>query len=461
MFLERLHSGYNPQAEADRYIDALNLTACEYFILIEPGLGYIIPALKKRFPKSKIIALHAGEGFETEEKYGIPAWQKGSLEIQQFLEREISDVEASAIKIIEWRPALSVFGKAYAEVLSNVVEFVKRADAGARTTGAFGTRWVKNFFKNLSLIRQAVVYTPSDLNVIIAGAGPGLERLAPQIKALQENVLVIAASSSVMALGRAGVHADIVIATDGGCWALKHIYPFLRGPKSTLAISLFAALPSQSNSVPFLLLNDGSLWQSIVLKELSIPSVLVAQSGTVAASAVELAMTLSDGSLYLAGVDLCQKDIMTHVRHYGFDYLFYGSSSRINPVYSQLFYRSRLMREGGSYDIYAKWFKNRLGIWPGRVFTLEKDHAVFPYGVPQIKNGAGKNSGAVFRTVPLEKGLCLSGLKVLAKEMEGSRTRQLNDELAPLLFPGEKNIPAGKLINKIYELASRYGRNGE
>jgi len=55
-----LHSRYNPQAEADRYIDSLSLKEkVRFFILIEPGQNYLIAPLKKRAPHAKIIALYA------------------------------------------------------------------------------------------------------------------------------------------------------------------------------------------------------------------------------------------------------------------------------------------------------------------------------------------------------------------------------------------------------------------
>ena len=56
----QLHSRYDPQTESQRYIDALNLSdSIKYFILIEPGLGYLVHSIKKRFPDVKIIVLHA------------------------------------------------------------------------------------------------------------------------------------------------------------------------------------------------------------------------------------------------------------------------------------------------------------------------------------------------------------------------------------------------------------------
>ena len=91
----RLHSRYNPQTEAERYIDALNLSDnIKYFILIEPGLGYLIPALQSRCKGSTIIALHADSRFREQaaEVPAIPAWYPDSaVSVQDFLEKEIPE----------------------------------------------------------------------------------------------------------------------------------------------------------------------------------------------------------------------------------------------------------------------------------------------------------------------------------------------------------------------------------
>ena len=55
-FLAKLHSRYNPQLEAQRYLDALKIDKdINCFILIEPGMGYMIPVLRKNRPDCKIL----------------------------------------------------------------------------------------------------------------------------------------------------------------------------------------------------------------------------------------------------------------------------------------------------------------------------------------------------------------------------------------------------------------------
>ncbi|MDR0315598.1 MAG: DUF115 domain-containing protein [Treponema sp.] len=463
----RLHSRYNPQAEAERYIDALNLSgSIEYFILIEPGMGYLIPALQSRCKGSAIIALHADSRFREQscsmeqavEGAGIPTWYPDSgVSVQDFLEKEIPDVGAASVRMIEWRPSLAVYGETYLKLIHEAAEFIKRADASYRTTAAFGTRWIKNFFRNLRLIRSALLFKPMDCPLVITGSGPGLEDAAAHISALQDCGFILAASSSLAALAARNIEPDMAISTDGGAWALLHLHSCFRQPViahnkdkisgrlpgglPSLAISLSAALPSQCADIPFLALNDGSLWQSLILNALGIPSLALPQRGTVSASALDLALALSRGSIYLAGMDLSVRDIRSHARPYGFDHLLYGTASRLQPLYSQCFTRSNALRQGGSYAIYAAWFKKQLAAWPGRIFALNGNHAVFDKFITHnVQPGHSRKKwedhfSAVTISTDAE-GRCQQGAQTLIAALdEPQYSSILRKELSPLLFP--------------------------
>lgn len=391
-----------------RYIDSLNLKDAECFILIEPGEGHMIPVLQEKFPNSKIIALHVN-----------------TPDVQNILETELQGIESAKTRIIEWRPSMNFYKEEYLKLLSVVVEFIKRLDAGNRTTAAFGKRWARNFFKNLKYVNQTLLYKETDLPVIITGSGPGLESALPVMGKIRNNCLIIAASSSVMALTHADIKPDLVIATDGGCWALRHLYPMYRaGIGAALAVNLCAALPSQSASTPQLILNDGSLWQNIVLHELQLPSVIVGQKGTVTASAVELALALTSSNIYLAGMDLCVKDIRSHVKPYAFDALFFENADRFSSVYSKVFVRSGLIRDGGSMGIYAAWFKNQFELWPKRIFAIEN------YNERIVKKED------CFKAVAVENSdfFCERGVNALLKALkDGEYANALRAELEPLL----------------------------
>jgi hypothetical protein len=521
----RLHSRYQPAVEADRYIGSLDIsrdTGC--FILIEPGLGYLIHPLQKNFPNGKIIVLHADSRFREAEHLGIPTWYPDSgISVQEFLENEIPDT--ASIRLIEWRPGIQLFGEPCLQLLRESTEFIKRAQAGRRTAAVFGKRWVRNFFRNISLVQKPLLYRQTEMPVIITGAGPSLEKALPQIRSAGDDVFIIAASSSLPALQAGGVTPDMVIGTDGGGWALTHLYSFFRpqkknfttedtclrdctasscvaltkatrqGPQgmllsrekqacfskrrgentektietpccpqgqhssvvnySLLALSLCAAVPSQCSDFPVLLLNDGSLWQSIALNAVGLPSVTIPQRGTVTASALDLAMILTSGNIFLAGMDLSVNDIKSHARPNGFDYLFYGSASRLRPVYSQVFKRSSDIKSGGSLEIYAAWFKSRIAEWPDRIFSLGGNHEVFENSLPKKPLEKEERRSENWFKVISASGSVQGRVKQAAEALQASLNDSkfaatLTEELAPLLCPSNNNtVEIARILGEI------------
>ena len=124
-----LHSRYDPRREAETFLESQHIHAgVRFFILIEPALGYLIPALKRRFPGAGIAALHVSPFLarEQEARNGgasvwppAPAdtWSGGNTGVQDFLEAIIPDMPARAVRIIEWRPAFMALGESCVSLL--------------------------------------------------------------------------------------------------------------------------------------------------------------------------------------------------------------------------------------------------------------------------------------------------------------------------------------------------------
>jgi len=303
--------------------------------------------------------------------------------------------------------------------------------------------------------------------IVITGSGPSLESAIPKILAAREGVFVLAASSSLPALTSGGIIPDMVISTDGGNWALLHLHACFRSsfliPHSSfptpysLAFSLSAALPSQCSAIPLLPMNDGSLWQSMALHALGIPSALIPQRGTVTASALELALVLSSGNIFLAGMDLSVQDIRSHARPYGFDHLFFGTASRLRPVYSQCFSRSGDIKAGGSHDVYAAWFKNKIASWPQRIFSLGGNHAAFEHNVPaKALTAAAHEERDYFKVIttnvsPAQR--CSQAAETLIAALDNPQyAAELAGELAPLLFPSRSEVPSAEIAEALRSL---------
>jgi len=468
-----LHSRYNPQGEAERYIDSFSLNEkIRFFILIEPGLGYMIAPLKRKAPNAKIIALHAEKPGQTTATQ-VPTlkadseWYPGTgVSVQEFLEAEIPDSEALEIRLLEWRPALNVYGHLYRVLVEEAAVFIKRSDANARTTKVFGSRWFKNFIKNLSIIKTVISPVNDNLSkvslpLLVTGAGPGLEDAIPIIKneapkdPKEGDLFILASSSSIAALEANDLIPDLAISTDGSNWARLHLFGSFRNNSKKkearpFAVALTAALPSQCGDLPILVISDGSFWQTLILRELQIPFIALPQRGTVTAAALDLAFSLTGGQIYIAGMDLANSDIRSHARPYSFDTLIEEKASRANPMYSETYKRSSLLKAGGSYGIYASWFEKQLSLYPRPLYPVGKNNSIFDSSAV-LPFTAKQETGAVikfnrtslsFITDPSERAISI--LETTLKDPVSSKP--LRKELQALLLPDSTDASGNDLV---------------
>jgi hypothetical protein len=444
---QALHSRYNPRLEAEKYVNSLAFRGEPlFFILIEPGLEYTVQVLRRRFPEASILSLHVSDFFPapgmTEE--ADAAWSPGTgIPLQQFLEDHLPDIDAARIRVIEWRPAQAIYGGGYLRLFAETAEFVKRVDANKKTVRNFGRRWFRNVIKNLALIRKGLRIVPLSCPIVITGAGPSLEEALPLIlhRARHGGLFVLAASSSVPALFAGGVVPDLVLSTDGGPWALLHLYESLRqGSVGAFAASLCAALPSQMAAVHWLPLSDASLWQNLLLKAAGCPALSLPQRGTVTATALDLAFAVSGGPVYIAGMDLARRDLATHARPYAFDRFTEQGASRLSPAYSQAFASAALQDASGSSLIYAAWFRRQAESWRGRLFSLGNNNPVFASGQTAdflAEHEEERQDPLFFEFTPSpEQTGAFSPAEILLQGLEQAGTKDtLAEELGPLLFP--------------------------
>jgi len=196
---------------------------------------------------------------------------------------------------------------------------------------------------------------------------------------------------------------------------------------------------------------------------------LIPQRGTVTASALELALELSDGNIFLAGMDLSVCGIRSHARPNGFDHLLFGSATRLRPVYTQYFLRSSGIKSGGSLDVYAAWFKGRIGSFPKRVFSLGNNHEVFDGLMRDCPLGGNGNSRTYMENhfepvnqADIPGGRARLAVEALCAALGDPRYAQtLCAELSPLLFPSQTEVPSEKISadelgHALRDIAKRY-----
>jgi len=451
-----LHSRYDPVLEAEKYAVSLDLKPCRYFILIEPGLGYLAAALGKLYPSSQIISLHCSSFFQesnlshndpkvpgvqggiNRESFADLSWTPGSAKgLEDFLEGLIYDTDASQIKLIEWKPSINAYGRACLDLAARTVECIRRISAGRKTIQNFGRRWFRNALRNLELLEKPSQLLSGSAPVLVCAAGPSLENSLDDVQEWKQSPappFLIAVSSAVSALLYRRIVPDIVITTDGGPWALFHLTEGYRREKSpALAAALTSALPSQTAQALSLFLCDGSLWQELLLRTAGVPFLVFPQRGTVSASALDLAFFASTGPVYISGLDLAHRDLLTHARPHAFEIMLELSAGRRDPLHSKIFEREETIRRSGSHGIYAAWFKSNLHSFPRPIHTLGPSCLGITQKKPFLNEGElPRITAQAAKPAPGKKQL----LAVLLDALDNPLTaEQIGKELRELILP--------------------------
>jgi hypothetical protein len=178
-----------------------------------------------------------------------------------------------------------------------------------------------------------------------------------------------------------------------------------------------------------------------LLRSAGLPVFLLPESGTVSAAALDLALGLSDGKVYVCGMDFKTRDIQTHTRPYLFDIMAGAKSTRTSPWYTRRFERALGMREGGSLDVYARWFER---------YEREHKERVFQFSEFKPEQNTEKLTWQDVNAVRAlnERGLGRVVIEEIRREPEGAVCREVSE----LLFEGGEPHGIEKIEDKIASL---------
>jgi hypothetical protein len=473
-----LHSPYDPAREARRFVEAnVGPDAPSAVVILGEGLGYVSAAVESLYPGVRLLRVFYSEeimkigkaravGAAIPGGFG-PAWCPGmKAGITAFLAGSLGELDLEGLRLIEWPPSARIFPVMSRNANESVRQFVQELNGSFVTTLAMGRLWMRNAISNFLAIDSTLVgeLCPADRPVLIAAPGPSLEEAAPLIAEVRSRVELWALPSSSLLLHDRGLSPDLLVMTDPGYYSMHHIQ--FSAPSCPLAMPLSAArgvwsLPrlsgQESAMTPFLLAQPGFFEKSL-LEEAGVHAPLVAPHGTVAATALDLALASTRAPVIVAGLDLCTRDISLHARPNAFDRLLHLQSTRLAPHYSLSFLRAAAQRvervpgiEGvrasPSLRTYAGWFnephadraERTYRLLPSRI-ALEGMRALEPASLRELLEGSAQaprgprlRRHSTFPRRDERHGIIARLLKGWTAELGRARTMAVSSERLDLL----------------------------
>lgn len=178
-------------------------------------------------------------------------------------------------------------------------------------------------------------------------------------------------SSAASVLLKYKIIPDLVISTDGGFWAKKHLEALKNHTEIPLALAAEGACPSfllKKNPLALLEYSDGFTKKMLDFSGIKLND--AQRNGTVSGTAVELALTLTEKNIYICGLDLhCSKGFQ-HTRPNRLELYNARNDTKISTCETRSV-KSEL--NTSALKIYEDWFSDKKRNFQGRVFRLSEN----------------------------------------------------------------------------------------
>ncbi|MCR5187385.1 MAG: DUF115 domain-containing protein [Treponema sp.] len=368
-----LHSAYNPQKEAARFIENLNIPYNPKIIIItEPGLAYIKDYLRQKYPKSKIGLIRYVKGFE---QYNqgfdlIINYYDLSSNFENYLLSVLGEELLLEAYFLQWEASSKILSEINLRVWQSIKSALEKAKTLLITRQYFEKKWLINTFNFIKYLRSPLLLKKNiDLPVLIIASGSSLKAFLPVIKENQKKFFIIVLSSAIRCCNDYGIKADLTLSTDGGYWAGQHLKTLNRS-SYIIGASPEAFIPKRiliNNSVMPLIYSEGLSKDLYDLCKL--PYNKAVRNGTISGTALDLALDYFIQDIYICGLDLANCKGYQHTQ---LNELEINNSVNDNKINSKEKRLTRSQYSNSSLDIYREWFSGK-NISSRKVYRLIED----------------------------------------------------------------------------------------
>ena len=372
---KHLHSAYNPSREAEQFVSRLEASFDpSAVIIIEPVLSHCLPFLKKRFPKATLCAVRLSDDFSAYDG-GWHCCLKADESLADSLYDSLGEEKLCAALFYAWPASEQAFAAEARAAWEAIRSAVLKSRDVLATRSFFARRWMKNAVVFCRQIRHPARIAHGSCGILIAASGTSLKTSLPKIREYRDRFFLIAVSSALLPLSSHGIMPDLVISTDGGYWAKKHLAQcgedFSAIPFAVSAEGACPAAVLEHNPIVPLRYDDGA--ETKLLNACGIDSMPAKRNGTVSGTAAEFALALTSGNIYFCGLDLATAKGFQHTQPNALERLHEAKDNRLRTKDTRI--AASEFGAHGALDLYRNWFVAESPRLSKRLFRLSDNFA--------------------------------------------------------------------------------------
>jgi len=315
-----LHSKYDPNQEASRIVEK-EFEQGYVYILFGYGLGYLAEVLNEKIEDgTKLIIIDPIYPLiNVEGKIG-----KSTI-IHEIEKKELEALIAGALRNLS-RKVKVICSPNYDKILPNemkkVLEIIKEVQkmlqVHENTIRVFSDNWQENYIQNLfnvsqdsSLEKLKKIYT---CPVVLASGGPSLTKQLPLLEEIKDQVIIIAAGSTINSLLANGIEPDYIVTIDGGLENYNHFkdIPKIKSQLIYAITSHYKIQDEYQNKKYAFLASSNKVYGEHIKKVFSINLPLISGGGSVANFAYSIAAYITTGPIAIIGQDLAYTNDQSH-----------------------------------------------------------------------------------------------------------------------------------------------------
>ncbi len=323
------HSKYNPSAEAEKWISQIQ---CNYnpkvVIVLGAGLPYFLNLLTQKFCNSKILLVQYNDEIYnkvnsnfnknfTNDIFQICTNQFSSAQnFSEYLFNNFGEELSNQILFLSWKTSENIFVNEYNFALNAIQLYINKSKDLIATRRFFSKKWISNIIRFFNFTQNFYKIEKVNSDILIIASGTSLTNSLEKIKKHKDNFFIISVSSATKVLLHNKIIPDLILTTDGGYWAKKHLQ-FLENENYDIPIMCTAesALPFnllKKNKIIPLEYNDFT--NKYFFSKTNLHTMKVNRNGTVSGTALEVAKQLTDKNIFYIGLDLANTTGYQHAQ---------------------------------------------------------------------------------------------------------------------------------------------------